>query len=167
VAYTRAKDPISYSGPLASELSSPTPWFKDLVPDFTVLSKSELPSGIDSGTSFTSVCLNLALYLPWLASQCLFNGVVIKRGILTHISEAAGLHHSGRKADVVVNCTGLLASKLGGVADKDVVPARGVTILVRNEADASKPISLHFLYFGLSSDTILMHSLVSVWLHWY
>ena len=43
---------------------------------------------------------------------------------------------------MVVNCTGLLASKLGGVMDEDVVPARGVTILVRNEVDASKSIQL-------------------------
>ena len=141
VTYTRAKDPISYSGPLASELFGPSPWFTDLVPNFTILPKSELPSGYDSGTSFTSVCLNLSIYLPWLVSQCLDNGVVFKRGILTHISEAAALHHSGQKADVVINCTGLLASKLGGVMDEDVVPARGVTILVRNEADASKSLS--------------------------
>jgi D-amino-acid oxidase len=33
----------------------------------------------------------------------------------------------------VINCTGLLASKLGGVEDKNVVPARGQTVLVRND----------------------------------
>jgi D-amino-acid oxidase len=33
----------------------------------------------------------------------------------------------------VINCTGLLASKLGGVEDKSVVPARGQTVLVRND----------------------------------
>ena len=51
-----------------------------------------------------------------------------------HISEAAYAHHSGQKADLIVNCTGLSASTLGGVEDKSVVPARGQTVLVRNEA---------------------------------
>jgi len=35
----------------------------------------------------------------------------------------------------VINCTGLSAGKLGGVEDKDMVPARGQTVLVRNEGD--------------------------------
>ncbi len=51
-----------------------------------------------------------------------------------HISEAAHAHHSGQIAEVVVNCTGLSAGKLGGVEDRNVVPARGQTVLVRNEA---------------------------------
>ena len=33
----------------------------------------------------------------------------------------------------VVNATGLLAYKLGGVEDKNMYPTRGQTILVRNE----------------------------------
>ena len=74
------------------------------------------------------------MYLPWLTSQCLKAGVVLKRGIFGHISEAAHAHHSGRKADLIVNCTGLSAGKLGGVEDKGMVPARGQTVLVRNEA---------------------------------
>lgn len=124
---------MSYQGLLPSELNTLTPWFKDLVPDFKVLPKVDLPPGVDSGTSFTSVCMNLAIYLPWLIGQCLKNGVVAKRAILNHISEAASLHHSGKKADVIINCTGILASKLGGVMDRDVIPARGVTVLVRND----------------------------------
>jgi D-amino-acid oxidase len=81
------------------------------------------------------VCINLAIYLPWLVSQCLKNGVILKRAVLEHISEASSLHSTG-EADVVVNCTGLLVSKLGGVMDTDVVPARGVTVVVRNDPGA-------------------------------
>ena len=58
----------------------------------------------------------------------------MKRGIFGHISEASHAHHSGQKAEVIVNCTGLSAGKLGGVEDKKMVPARGQTVLVRNEA---------------------------------
>ena len=80
------------------------------------------------------MCINTAVYLPWLTSQCLKAGVVFKRGVFGHISEAAHAHHSGQKADLIVNCTGLSAGKLGGVEDKSMVPARGQTVLVRNEA---------------------------------
>ena len=44
------------------------------------------------------------------------------------------MHHSGQKAELIVNCTGLSARKLGGVEDTNMVPARGQTVLVRNEA---------------------------------
>lgn len=112
-----------------------------MVPDFRALSKDELPPGVDSGTSFTSVCINTAIYLPYLVSQCLKNGTVVKRAILTHISQAAELHHSGARADVVVNCTGLLASKLGGVMDRDVIPIRGQIVLVRDDPGVMSTIS--------------------------
>lgn len=110
---------------------------------FRLHKESELKSGIDSATSFTSVCINTAIYLPWLVSQCLKNGVVFKRAVFKNISDAAapGVHHSGKTADLVVNCTGLGALKLGGVEDKLVYPARGQIVVVRNEADKMYGIS--------------------------
>lgn len=108
---------------------------------FRVLSKSELPSDCDSGTTFTSVCINTAIFLPWLVGQCLKNGVVVKRAVLSHISEAASLHHSGEPAGLIVNCTGLLASKLGGVMDANVYPGRGQVVVVRNSPGAMYTIS--------------------------
>jgi len=59
--------------------------------------------------------------------------VHVQRAVLKHINDAADLHHSGKKADIVVNCSGLLASKLGGVMDKTVIPVRGQIVLVRND----------------------------------
>jgi glycine/D-amino acid oxidase-like deaminating enzyme len=100
---------------------------------FKVLSKEELPEGMDGGTSFTSVCINTAIYLPWLVSQCLKNGVIFKRGVVKHIADATSLHHSGKPADLVVNCTGLFSLFMGGVQDKNMYPARGQIVLVRND----------------------------------
>jgi len=65
----------------------------------------------------------------------------VKRGIVKHISDAAKLHHSHEAADVVINCTGLSAATLGGVEDKDVYPARGQTVLVRNDPKIMASIS--------------------------
>lgn len=58
---------------------------------------------------------------------------MFKRKIFSHISDAVNAHHSGKRADLIVNCTGLSAGKLGGVEDKNMVPVRGQTVLVRNE----------------------------------
>jgi D-amino-acid oxidase len=104
-----------------------------IIRQFRNLTAEELPDGVDAGTEFTSVCINVALYLPYLAGECRKHGIVLERQILTHISEARKMHHSGWDADVLINCTGLMASTLGGVNDKTVVPARGQTVIVRND----------------------------------
>jgi D-amino-acid oxidase len=101
---------------------------------YRLLKRDELPAGHESGFAFTSVCINTAIYLPYLLGQCLKNGAIVKRGVVGHVSEAAKLHHSGKRADIVVNATGLSSGKLGGVLDPDVYPARGQIVLVRNEA---------------------------------
>ncbi|KAM0313084.1 hypothetical protein ACHAO8_005724 [Botrytis cinerea] len=141
VILNRDKDAQGTTGQWFNELLSTDPWFKNVVPDFRVLPQNEIPAGADSATAFTSVCINTAVYLSYLVGQCLKNGVVLQRSIISHISEAGNLHHSGRKADVIVNCTGLLASKLGGVMDKDVIPARGQIVLVRNDPGVMLTIS--------------------------
>ena len=88
---------------------------------------------IDSATAFTSVCINTAIYLPWLVSQCLRNGVIFKRAVLHHISDVWNNPAVYGRVDLVVNCTGLMACQLGGVEDKTVVPARGQIVVVRND----------------------------------
>lgn len=88
---------------------------------------------MNDGLGFTSVCINTALYLPWLTSQCLKMGVKVKRGVVSHITEAADLHHSGQRADLVINCTGLSSLRLGGVEDSALFPSRGQIVVVRND----------------------------------
>ncbi|KAF2812324.1 D-amino-acid oxidase [Mytilinidion resinicola] len=140
--YSRSKDVGSATADWFAELLSPNPWFKDVVPNFRSLPKQSLSSEIDSATAFTSVCINTAIYLPWLVSQCLKNGVTFKRAVFKHISEASlPSTHPSSKVDLVVNCTGLMASTLGGVEDKSVVPARGQIVIVRNVADRMADVS--------------------------
>ena len=69
------------------------------------------------------------------------NGVVIKRGILNHLAEAATFHEPSKTVDVIVNCTGLSSSRLGGVEDKALLPARGQTVLVHNTPGRMMTIS--------------------------
>jgi D-amino-acid oxidase len=65
----------------------------------------------------------------------------MKRGVVTHVAEAADLHHSGKRADIVINCTGLGAQTLGGVEDKKVYPARGQIVVVRNDPKIMTSVS--------------------------
>ncbi|KAL9103149.1 MAG: hypothetical protein Q9163_001793 [Psora crenata] len=133
-------------------------WYKHFVPNVPILDskphyvvtdcfkyrqlrKDELPLGYSSGNAFTSVCINTSLYLPWLVSQCLKAGVVFRRGVFDHIINARHSHHSDKPADVIVNCTGLSARKLGGVLDQNMIPARGQTVLVGNEPNVMCDVS--------------------------
>lgn len=129
----REKDAGTDGAAFFSGLVSKDPWYNTVVPDFRVLKKEELPEHSDYGVMFTSVCINTAIYLPYLVGQCLKNGVEVKRAVLEHISEAGSMHHSGNKADIIINCSGLLSSKLGGVMDKTVIPVRGQIVVVRND----------------------------------
>lgn len=117
---------------LGDALFDEQPWYSDLL-DYRKMKPEELPSGVAYGHEFGSVCINTAVYLPWLVGQCRKRGVVFKRASLSHIAEASSLAGaSGGKADIVVNCTGLMAGKLGGVMDAKVAPARGQIVVVRN-----------------------------------
>ncbi|KAF2772784.1 FAD dependent oxidoreductase [Teratosphaeria nubilosa] len=156
ILYRRSKDVGTPVGNWFSELLKEDAWFKDFVPNFRVLPKSDLPDGIDGGTGFGSVCINTALYLPWLTSQCLKHGVKVRRGIVNHIVDAASLHHSGRRADLIVNATGLSSLKLGGVEDKALYPGRGQIVVVRNDP-FNKMYSISGTDDGPDEATYIMH----------
>ncbi|KAH7115965.1 D-amino acid oxidase [Dendryphion nanum] len=141
VIYGRKKDEGSSTGQWFQELVKEDAWFKDVVPDFRILPKSELPTDCDTGTAFKSVCINTAIYLPYLLGQCAAAGVTFKRHILSHISEATSLHHTSRPATILINCTGLASSTLGGVADSTVYPGRGQIVLVRNSPGVMATVS--------------------------
>nr|POF17909.1 d-amino-acid oxidase [Quercus suber] len=121
-------------------LAKPEPWFKDPL-QLRQLSSTELPPNIDLGVELRSVCINTALYLPWLVSQCVLRGVTLDRGDVSHVAEAAGQYPA---TDVIVNCTGLSARCLGGVEDHSLYPARGQIALVRRAVTAA-PATMYSL----------------------
>lgn len=110
------------------------PWYHELVDDYRVLGDNELPPNIVSGVEFGSLCINTAVYLPWLLGRCRKNGVTFHRGCLSHIDETHRMPGCGGKIDVVVNATGLGSFRLGGVTDQTMTPIRGQTVVVRNVA---------------------------------
>lgn len=93
-----------------------------------------LPPKIAAGASFTSVCINTALYLPYLVTQCQRHGVRFRTQKIEHIKEAISIPHpSGKMPRVVINATGLGSRWLKGVEDGALYPARGQTALVQND----------------------------------
>ncbi|OAA57161.1 FAD dependent oxidoreductase [Cordyceps fumosorosea ARSEF 2679] len=117
------------------------PWYSRLFPDFRELSEHELPKGVSSGCQFTGICINTAIYLPWLVGQCRRLGVVFRRGNVSDINHLKGMHHTGGKVDVIVNASGLGSRTLGGVEDEDMIPIRGQIVLVENESPSMYNIS--------------------------
>ncbi|KAM0806849.1 putative FAD dependent oxidoreductase domain-containing protein [Seiridium cardinale] len=107
--------------------------FKDIVTDYRILSKEDVPDWVDWGVYYQSVSLDPSIYLHWLQSNCLELGVKFRRDTLSHIREAFVI--SATQPAVVVNCTGLQAASLGGVNDQKLRSVLGQMVVVANEAD--------------------------------
>lgn len=109
---------------------------------FKILCRSEVPEFADWGTFYRTIALDPSIYLHYLQSRCLSLGVSFRRATLDHIHDAFLLGHGPAgdnspqtvATDIVVNCTGLLASRLGGVMDTTVRPMRGQLVIVENES---------------------------------
>lgn len=93
------------------------------------MSPPSLPNEAKSSLSFTTACINPSVYLPYLVSQCLKAGVTFRRGNVKHIQDVGKLLCT----NLIVNCTGLNAARLGGVEDPNVFPARGQVVVVSNK----------------------------------
>lgn len=121
---------------------------------FKILGRSEVPEFADWGTFYRTIALDPSIYLHFLQSTCLSLGVSFRRATLDHIHDAfflappqdAGASATMSVADVVVNCTGLMAARLRGVMDEAVVPIRGQLVIVENESRGM---------FSLSGDTTM------------
>ena len=106
---------------------------------FRLLSESELSPGTALGVSFTTVTIDVPIYLNYLLTRFLGNGGRILRGSVQHINQliegGSSLFSGGNvkelPPDAVVVAVGLGARFLGGVEDKAMYPVRGQTVLVR------------------------------------
>ncbi|KAJ3916406.1 D-amino-acid oxidase [Lentinula edodes] len=113
---------------------------------FRQLRPDELASGAVQGFACTAVTFDIPRYLPYLLARFTSGGGSIIRGSVAHIQQVleggTKLFASGRKPsppDAVILCVGLGARFLGGVEDKDVIPVRGQTVLLRAPWDGAMP----------------------------
>ncbi|GHJ84687.1 hypothetical protein NliqN6_1089 [Naganishia liquefaciens] len=121
-----------------------TPWFKDLVPGFTVLHDKKsnpknipIPGNFSKGIAFRSFITNAPNYLAWLSQECKKRGIPMVRHRLSALDQAYDLHglglsrEKGKTVDLVVNCSALGSRSLIGVEDETVYPVKGQTVLVK------------------------------------
>jgi D-amino-acid oxidase len=115
------------------------PWWHTIVPRFRVWTKEELEAktketGVAYARAFSyeSVMIHPPHYLNYLYRTFIGAGGVVQEGEVVHLADLWS-SSSSSAGDVVVNCTGLGSSLLGGVSDTTVTPDRGQTIRVRAE----------------------------------
>lgn len=119
------------------------PWFKDVVDEYQVLSKKDLPDGVSYGYKYRGVVITTLIYLNFLLLKALSLGITVKRTTaLKTIKEALNLHSTGKKAHIVVNCTGLLAGELKGFKDDlKIHPVLGQVVQIRNTTPVQLGVS--------------------------
>ncbi|KAK0192248.1 FAD dependent oxidoreductase [Armillaria mellea] len=123
----------SYAG---HQLKRPSVW--EFMPDFKYLTEEELVPTMVDGSSFTTVTIDVPVYLNYLFSRFLSKGGAAVKGQVQHVKQVieggvgafTGAKNYPKPVAVVV-CAGLGARFLGGVEDKDMYPIRGQTVLVR------------------------------------
>ena len=102
----------------------PIPPWAPVVGGITHASPEELPAGYVDAHEFTTVVVEMPVYLRWLVARVARAGGTFEQrtvGSLTQLREHAAL---------VVNCSGLGARQLAG--DRTVVPVRGQIVRVTN-----------------------------------
>ncbi|KAJ7484471.1 D-amino-acid oxidase [Mycena latifolia] len=120
--------------------------FSQFYSDFHSINASELPEGVADGGKFTTICMDVPNYLPYLMERFFQAGGLAFRITVSSLSslisvkdrpafEAFPPTSTGSppfsEPAAVINCTGLGALSLGDVLDTDVYPTRGETILIR------------------------------------
>ncbi|KAK7036572.1 cytochrome p450 [Paramarasmius palmivorus] len=129
--FKRCTDKTYYGEP------RPKPHPFEFYPDFRYLDKEELISGSVEGVSFTTVTIDVPVYLNYLLARFCGNGGTLTRGRVDHIAQVVegGIGMFGATSsmppDAIIVCNGLGARSLGGVEDKTMFPIRGQTVLLR------------------------------------
>ncbi|CDK25218.1 unnamed protein product [Kuraishia capsulata CBS 1993] len=118
----------------------PAPRLASVVKDLRILPENELIPGTHCGFEYTSIVISVGTYLAYLSQKLMAAGVVIRRAHVAHIKDVASYYTKGTP-EVIVNCSGLLARKLGGVEDKAVYPIKGQILLIRNNCSTLLSVS--------------------------
>ncbi|KAJ7248131.1 hypothetical protein B0H12DRAFT_1020340, partial [Mycena haematopus] len=118
-------------------------------PDFRSLDSTEFPAGVVGGHSWTTICIDVPRYLPYLLDRFLklgghaFRTTISSLSSLVSPNERAPLEsfNSNSSSDpqqtptlnpaAVINCTGLGVLSLQDVLDTDVYPTSGETVIIR------------------------------------
>lgn len=102
------------------------------------------------GFEFDGLVISTSYYLSFLINECwrLSNEIegpnarfAIRRNSIKKLSDAFTLHASGKKSDIVINCTGLLAREIEDIEIEErekIYPVRGVVYVAKNSTGLNK-----------------------------
>jgi glycine/D-amino acid oxidase-like deaminating enzyme len=131
-------------------ISPEDPWFSETVLDYEQIPTTSLKDGYQQGHTYTSVMVNVPMYLNYLLETAKSLGATVVRAALPHreTSDSTFLDTLQAAVDVVklhsaqsteepsitafVNATGISALKV--VPDPNIYPVRGQTVTVKGEA---------------------------------
>ncbi|KAJ7512529.1 FAD dependent oxidoreductase [Mycena galericulata] len=114
--------------------------------DFRTLKSSELPDGVEHGTVFSTIFVDVPKYLPYLMKRFFSGGgrafrttlpslsALLSekdRPVLTPFPLAASNTPPSFEPAAIINCTGVGAASIGDVLDTNVYPTRGEVLIIR------------------------------------
>ncbi|WP_305784763.1 FAD-dependent oxidoreductase [Symbioplanes lichenis] len=108
----------------ASRHVIPAPGWARELPHFRVAAPEDLPPGFRSGWWYRAPIVDMPPYLRYLERRLRSSGGRVSAHRFETVDEAL------RRADIVVNCSGIGAREL--VPDPDMEPVRGQLVAVRN-----------------------------------
>lgn len=120
---------ISELDGLAAALSSQAepPDYAAAMPGLEAADAATLPAGFAGGWRFRAPVITMAVYLDYLLDQVIGHGGLVQLGpAFANLAEAC----AQTTAPVIVNCSGIGASKLA--ADPQLTPVRGQVVVVAN-----------------------------------
>ena len=104
------------------------------------MERDELLPETDVGLAFETLTVEVPRYVNYLMSRFLGHGGTMVRGTVQHINQLIeggtstfryGANAIRQPPDAILVCAGLGAKDLGGVEDKQMIPVRGQTVLIR------------------------------------
>lgn len=111
---------------------NPDPWWKDIVLNFRMAAKDEIPADYDAAYYFEAPLIEMPIYMKYLAKQYQQLGGTIKK-----LEEPLqSLNPVLKKYELVINCTGLGSRKL--VGDSRLFPIRGQVVVIKNTEDLNR-----------------------------
>lgn len=100
---------------------------KEYLQEYQTIPACDLPKGVAYGIKFRSWNFNCPLFLlnfqAFLENE---SGIEFIRKKISHVSDAYSSN-----TEIVFNCTGIGAHKLGGVSDSNVYPTRGQVVVIK------------------------------------
>ncbi|PIA14753.1 nucleotide-binding domain-containing protein, partial [Coemansia reversa NRRL 1564] len=128
---------IAQGTDLFENLPGGKPWYKSIVHNPVEISTEDLPNDVVYGLQYTTLLINVPVYIRYLRNRFLSLGGKITKQRIEHIQDALQFvpnYLAAATLPIVVNCTGLGSRNLGGVNDNMLYPVRGQTLLVNAPA---------------------------------